>query len=151
MKKQFIENKTIKDISDISFSKFSNNDLLCSPSNKSNTKVRNYSYSDVKNLLLKYTSYFKSLNLKHSDRVSVIVGNIPEYFIIKLSLNYIGLSCVPLNNELTLDEITFIVKHSESKLIIANNIYIKNIKKIILKINRKVGLSLLENNIISYE
>ena len=149
MNKQFIENKTIKDISDISFSKFSDNDFLCSPSNKSNTKVRNYSYSDVKNLLLKYTSYFKSLNLKHSERVSVIVGNIPEYFIIKLSLNYIGLSCVPLNNELTLDEIAFIVKHSESKLIIANNMHINNIKKIILKIKKKVGLSLFEKNTIT--
>ena len=149
MNKQFIENKTIKDILDISFSKFSDNDFLCSPSNKSNTKVRNYSYRDVKNLLLKYTSYFKSLNLKHSERVSVIVGNIPEYFIIKLSLNYIGLSCVPLNYELTLDEIAFIVNHSESKLIIANNIYINNIKKIILKINRKVGLSLFEKNTIT--
>ena len=149
MNKQFIENKTIKDISDISFSKFSDNDFLCSPSNKSNTKVRNYSYSNVKNLLLKYTSYFKSLNLKHSERVSVIVGNIPEYFIIKLSLNYIGLSCVPLNNELTLDEIAFIVKHSESKLIIANNMHINNIKKIILKIKKKVGLSLFEKNTIT--
>ena len=149
MNKQFIENKTIKDILDISFSKFSSNAFLCSPSNRSNTKVSSYSYCDVKNLLLTYTSYFKSLNLKHSERVSVIVGNIPEYFIIKLSLNYIGLSCVPLNYELTPAEIAFIVKHSESKLIIANNIHINKIKNIIYKIKRKIGLSLFEKNAIT--
>ena len=146
MDKQFIENSTIKDIFNNSVTNFSKNNFLCSPCNRANSKINNYSYNDVKKILTDYISYFKSLNLRHSDRVSVIVGNIPEYFIIKLSLNYIGLSCVPLNYELTLDELTFIIKHSESKLVISNSIYIKNIQKIILKIKRKIGLSLFEKN-----
>ena len=52
------------------------------------------------------------------DRIAVMVGNSPEFFILKLSLNYFGLSCVPINMELSTKEIIFILNNSNSKYII---------------------------------
>ena len=40
----------------------------------------------------------------------------------------------------------YIIKHSECKLIISNNIYLNNIKKILIKHRYKSGLSLFEKN-----
>ena len=47
-----------------------------------------------------------------------MVGNSPEYFILKLSLNYNGLSCVPINMELSINEIQYILNNSSSSYII---------------------------------
>ena len=98
--KLFIENNTIKDISNLLFKKFKNNILLESSRKKHNQSINSYSFNDVSNYVDIYSNYFKKININRKDRVAIIVGNIPEFFILKIALNYNGISCVPLNYDL---------------------------------------------------
>ena len=67
--------------------------------------------------------------------MAVMVGNSPEYFILKLSLNYYGLSCVPINTELSIKRIQYILNDSSSSYIICLKKDINNIKS---KIYQKI-------------
>ena len=55
------------------------------------------------------------------DRVAIMIGNNPEYFILKLSINNFGLSCVPINNELSSREIKFILENANPKYLIIDS------------------------------
>ena len=85
--KLFLENNTIKDISNILFKKFKNNILLENLEKNIikaliHTVLMMFNYVDI------YSNYFKKVNINRKDRVAIIVGNIPEFFILKIALNY---------------------------------------------------------------
>ncbi len=142
--KLFIENNTIKDISDLLFKKFKYNILLEDSRKKYNQSVNSYSFNDVSNYVDIYSSYFKKANINHKDRVAIIVGNIPEFFILKIALNYNGISCVPLNYELNISELNYIIEHSKTKHLICAKQYLDKLKDI-LKV-KKIGLSIFNKN-----
>ena len=142
--KLFIENNTIKDISDLLFKKFKNNILLEDPRKKHNQSINSYSFNDVSNYVDIYSSYFKKANINRKDRVAIIVGNIPEFFILKVALNYNGISCVPLNYELNISELKYIIEHSKTKHLICKNQYLDKLKDILK--DTKVGLSIFNRN-----
>ncbi len=79
--KLFLENNTIKDISNLLFKKFKNNILLENSRKKHNQSFNSYSFNDVSNYVDIYSNYFKKVNINRKDRVAIIVGNIPEFFI----------------------------------------------------------------------
>ncbi len=144
--KFFIENNTIDDIFKISVKKFKKEIFLSHPKIRSNKTKNEYTYEEVFNYTQTFKKYFDKLQIKQGDRVAVIVGNIPEFFIIKLSLNCIGVSCVPINYELTLNEINYIIKHSNSRYIITSIDFLENIKKIVSKKISALGILLFKDN-----
>ena len=79
--KLFIENNTIKDISNLLFKRFKNNILLESSRRKHNQSINSYSFNDVSNYVDIYSNYFKKVNINCTDRVAIIGANIPEFFI----------------------------------------------------------------------
>tara|TARA_A100001011_G_scaffold265601_1_gene274430 strand:- start:2082 stop:3710 length:1629 start_codon:yes stop_codon:yes gene_type:complete len=128
MKKNlFIENSTIKDIFNLSLKKFKNKVFLESPRSKFNDSFNEYSFHDVHNYIKLFSSYFRKVCIQTGDRVAIITGNIPEFFILKIALNYNGVSCVPLNYELTNPELNYIIKHSKSSHIICRNFFLKKV------------------------
>ncbi len=143
----FIENSTIKDIFESSLKKYRYNTFLSYPKlSNSKSDIYSYSFNDVSKYIKIYINYFKTINLQYKDRVCVMIGNLPEFFIIKLSLNYIGISCVPLNYELKNKELGYIIRHSKSKHFISSRKYVENVKLIINQIKKKVGLSYFHKN-----
>ncbi len=142
--KLFLENNTIKDISNLLFKKFKNNILLESSRKKHNQSINSYSFNDVSNYVDIYSNYFKKININRKDRIAIIVGNIPEFFILKIALNYNGISCVPLNYELNISELKYIIEHSKTKHLICTKQYLDKIKDILK--GKKVGLSIFNRN-----
>ncbi len=142
--KLFLENITIKDISNLLFKRFKNNILLESSRKKHNQSINSYSFNDVANYVDIYSNYFKKVNINRKDRVAIIVGNIPEFFILKIALNYNGISCVPLNYELNISELKYIIEHSKAKHLICTKQYLDKIKDILK--GKKVGLSIFNRN-----
>ena len=63
---------------------FKNNILLESSRKKHNQSINSYSFNDVSNYVDIYSNYFKKVNINCKDRVAIIVGNIPEFFILKI-------------------------------------------------------------------
>ncbi len=51
-------------------------------------------------------------------RVALLLENRPEFFIAKLALNAIGVSCVPVNPEYRAAEIAYLIGHSEPDLLL---------------------------------
>ena len=84
------------------------------------------------------------MNINRKERVAVIVGNIPEFFILKIALNCNRISCVPLNYELNFSELKYIIEHSKAKHLICTKQYIDKVKYILK--SKKEGLSIFNSN-----
>ena len=67
------------------------------------------------------------------DRVSLALDNRPEHIIYKLALNSIGISCVPVNPDYRSTELSYLLEHSDSVLII----YLKKHEEKIIEAQRK--------------
>ena len=143
----FIENKTIEDIFNTSLRKFKNKIFLETPKSKSNDSFNMYSFNDVYNYIKLFSLYFKNVYIQPGDRVAVLTGNIPEFFILKIALNYNGISCVPLNYELTNPELSYIIKHSKASHIICKKFFLKKAIKFID--NYKISISIFNENNLS--
>ena len=115
---KYIYNSTIRSVFNKIYKKYPDNIFLASESCSFNNISREYSFKDVKKHIKNNIFFFKKCELSTGDRIAVVVGNNPEYFILKLSLNYFGLSCIPINNELSAKEIYFIIKNADPKYII---------------------------------
>ena len=64
-------------------------------------------------------SSFDQAGYKRGMRVALLLENRPDYFIIWLALNRLGISVVPINPELRKNELTYLIGHSETALIVA--------------------------------
>ena len=144
--KNYLNNSTIKSVFDKIYRKYPNNIFLSSGFINEKHPNRKYNFKEVHKLININMSLFKEYNLKIGDRVVVMVGNNPEFFILKLSLNCAGLSCIPLNHELSEYEIKYIFLDSDPKFIIFSQKYEMKIKKCInIMENVKFGLIRFHN------
>ena len=147
---QNIEKATIKQVFDRACKVNSKNELICSALKHPTDNKNCYTFEKVKNLSRLNSLHLLEKGLMIGDRVSIIIGNIPEFFIIKLALNCIGVSCVPINAELSANEISYLIRHSNSRLIITNKKYFNYLKKIEIIIKKKIGLALYSNNFLEF-
>ena len=145
-----IEKATIKQVFDRACKVNSKNELICSALKHPTDNKNCYTFEKVKNLSRLNSLHLLEKGLMIGDRVSIIIGNIPEFFIIKLALNCIGVSCVPINAELSINEISYLIRHSNSRLIITNKKYFNYLKKIEIIIKKKIGLALYSNNFLEF-
>ena len=113
--------------------KYPENILLSSSFINNKKSMREFTFKDVKKYINQNIVFFKENKIYLGDRIAVMVGNSPEYFILKLSLNYYGLSCVPINMELSINEIQYILKNSSSRYIICLKKDLNNIKSLFFK------------------
>lgn len=144
--KKFIYNNTIKLIFNKIYKKYPKNIFLSNSKISNNGKIKNYTYEDVKKEVTRNVAFFKKNNFHIGDRIAIMVGNTPEYFILKLSLNYYGLSCIPINKELSINEITYILDNSDSKYLVISSNGNSIIKKILEKFKKKLSVLTLNNS-----
>jgi len=86
------------------------------------------SYTDFKKEYLNVSMFLKKYDLKKKDKISIIFFNQPEFFLFYFSCLSSGLIVVPINPDLSSQEIEYIIKHSDTKLVIFT-------KKISYKLN----------------
>lgn len=141
--KLFSKNNTIDKVFYNAANKYLNRKFLAHPYN--NNKIISYTYRDTKALITKFSNILLTSGISSNDRVAVMVGNIPEYFIIKLSLNLYGISIVPLNDELKKNELKYILEHSKPKIIITNKNNLKQFKTCTYIKYKNSGLCILDN------
>lgn len=90
-----------------------------------------YTYRDVLEKVDAITAYFMSLGLAKGDRVSMILENCPEYYMIDQSLQKLGLVNVSIYPTLTAEETQFVLTNAGSKFLIVGNAFLlKKFKKI---------------------
>ena len=144
--KKYIYNSTIRSIFNKIYKKYPRNIFLSSSFIINRKCVREFTFKDVKKHINKNIVFFKENKIYLGARIAVMVGNSPEYFILKLSLNYYGLSCVPINMELSINEIQYILNNSSSSYIICLKKDLNNIKSKLVKKNIKIGIISLDFN-----
>lgn len=59
---------------------------------------------------------FRAAGYGHGHRVAMLLDNRPEHFLVKLALNMIGATCVPVNPDYRPGEIAYLLEHSEADL-----------------------------------
>ncbi len=99
-----------------------------------------------------------ALGMDYQDKIALISDNRPEWHICDLGMQLIGLINIPIYTTITPEDIGYIIKHSEAKiLIISGKLLLKKIKNEI-KDNKNikyiVGLDIesdKEENILSYK
>ena len=62
---------------------------------------------------------FQAAGYKTGMRVALLLDNRPSFFIIWLALNKLGLSVVPINPDLRMSELEYLIGHAEPALIVA--------------------------------
>lgn len=62
------------------------------------------------------TERYRAAGYGPGHRAAILLDNRPEYFLHKLALNTLGISCVPINPDYRPNEITYLLEHSEPVL-----------------------------------
>ena len=81
---------------------------------------------------------FKEAGYGIGHRIAVALDNRPEHILIRLALNGLGISCVPINPDYRTSELTYVLEHSEAALIIHLERHERNIKEANKEIDRPV-------------
>ena len=101
--------------------KYSNNSFIAVPS----SNERNYykdgfeiNYQDTFEQIYALEESLRQARYGLGHRVAVALDNRPEQIIFRLALNKIGVSCVPINPDYSVNELSFVLQHSEAELLI---------------------------------
>ena len=104
-------------------------------------KDQKVTYEEVLGSVNRIANGFLNLGVKKGDKVAILLPNCLEFPYCWLAANMIGAVMVPVNGRFVVDEIQYILNHSEAKLLVTSNQH----KEIIGKIRK--GLPFLEHMI----
>jgi long-chain acyl-CoA synthetase len=91
---------------------------------------RKLSFSDFDRLVSLAAGGLGSLGLNNSDRVGILMENCPEYIISYFAVLRAGGIVIPINNFLTADEISYILKDSGCNILIYSSKFSSHIDKL---------------------
>ncbi|TQR19025.1 fatty acid--CoA ligase family protein [Psychrobacillus vulpis] len=77
------------------------------------------SYAEFEQSVEKFATALKSIGIEKGDHVGFLLGNSPHFLISLYATMRLGATAVPINPIYTPDEISYIVKNSDAKAIIA--------------------------------
>ncbi len=78
-----------------------------------------WTYRDAHTKVLEYSEQFACADYQKGMRVALLLENRPEFFLLWLALNRLGVSVVPINPDLRAAELEYLIGHAEPALIIA--------------------------------
>ena len=88
---------------------------------------RGYTYKDIISSAKSIASFLSSKNIKKGDRVVIFSEGRPEWGIAYLGISFAGAEAVPVDIQLSKDEIKNLLQHSESKAIFTSEKSLKNL------------------------
>lgn len=77
------------------------------------------SYEKMHEQIISYSHRFERAGYAQGMRVALLLENRPDFFIIWLALNRLGVSVVPINPDLRTNELSYLLGHSEPALVIS--------------------------------
>ena len=91
---------------------------------------RKGTYKELLSRALKLSDYIKKLGIKKNEVISVLLPNVPEMIELHFGIPMSGAVLNTLNVRLELKSITYILKHSKSKVLIFHEDYISLVKQL---------------------
>ena len=101
--------------------------FLISPS-RNQKGMTTFTYQETFEKANKISTIFLDKGYGNNLRVATLLGSTPAHYIIKLALNKIGVSVVPINPDYSPDETAYLLADSGSVLAICTEHYIKQLK-----------------------
>ena len=101
--------------------------FLISPS-RNQKGMTTFSYQETFEKANKISAIFLENGFGNNLRVATLLGSTPEHYIVKLALNKIGVSVVPINPDYSPDETAYLLADSGSVLAICAEHYMKQLK-----------------------
>lgn len=80
--------------------------------------ARDLSYNEAAARVSKRLSALQKSGYAAGDRIALLLGNQPQYFIEMLACNALGISVAPINPDLTSAEAAYILRHSGARLLV---------------------------------
>jgi long-chain acyl-CoA synthetase len=91
-------------------------------------KGRSIDYRQLDDTVKRYAGYLRRLGVKQGDRVILSCLNSPEFIFSYLGTVRIGAVIVPINFMLTMEEIAYIVRDSEAKIMMVHPLILQKAK-----------------------
>ncbi len=101
---------------------------------------RKYTWSEVYKRCIKFASALNKLGIKTGDTVSVLAFNTPEIFEAHYSIPMVGAVINAINTRLDSKTISYILNHSEAKVLIVDRQFHDVVKKALEEVNSKITI-----------
>ena len=101
---------------------------------------RTYTWSQVYKRCIKFASALEKIGIKTGDTVSVLAFNTPEIFEAHYSIPMVGAVINAINTRLDPKTISYILNHSEAKVLIVDRQFHDVIKKALENVNSKITI-----------
>ncbi len=84
---------------------------------KENGKWRNYSTAEVVEIANQLSLSFLEMGYKAGDKMAIISANRPEWALVDLAMQQVGITSVPMYPTITVEDYKYIFEHSEVKMV----------------------------------
>ncbi len=101
---------------------------------------RKYTWSEVYKRCVKFASALDKIGIKTGDTVSVLAFNTPEIFEAHYSIPMVGAVINAINTRLDSKTISYILNHSEAKVLIVDRQFHDVIKKALEDVNQEIKI-----------
>ena len=101
--------------------------FLISPSRGAND-LKEISYKDTLEKANRIANIFLDKQYGSNIRVATLLGSTPEHYILKLALNKIGISVVPINPDYSPDETSYLLEDSRATVAICSELFLSQLK-----------------------
>lgn len=75
-------------------------------------------YAEAAATVAGYAAALGAAGYGHGSRVALLMGNRPEFFLLKLAMNQLGISLVPVNPDYRAGEIAYLIDDSHADLLL---------------------------------
>ncbi|MDC0395592.1 long-chain-fatty-acid--CoA ligase [Candidatus Pelagibacter sp.] len=101
---------------------------------------RTYTWKDVYKRCVKFASALDKLGIKTGDTVSIMAFNTPEIFEAHYSIPMVGAVINAINTRLDPNTISYILEHSDAKVLIVDRQFHEVIAKALKNVNNKITI-----------
>jgi acyl-CoA synthetase (AMP-forming)/AMP-acid ligase II len=97
-----------------------------------------YTYSEALTEINQLSEQYSSAGYGHGQRIAVLFDNRVEFFLHFQALNKLGVSVVPVNSGFLVEEMSYVIGHSDSCLIITLPIYTDKVLQAVSQLSKKI-------------
>ncbi len=101
---------------------------------------RRYTWKDVYNRCVKFASALDKIGIKPGDTVSIMAFNTPEIFEAHYSIPMVGAVINAINTRLDSNTISYILSHSDAKVLIVDRQFHEIVNKALKNIKNKITI-----------
>lgn len=99
-----------------------------------------WSYGDVGERVTRLIETYRKQGYGHGHRVSLLLENRPEFMLHFLALNALGCWVVPLNPDFRVDDLAYVLGHSDVDLIVSLSQHIPNLEGAVGQLGRRIPI-----------